>query len=440
MTLSSSNHHIESMVFQNKKVSIAEGCLYAVMVAFGESLIIPYALSMGMRPSWIGILATLPVALGGISQFLSPQLAHYFKSFKNLIFIFMCLQITGLIILWQSHIASFHNLLIGASLYWFGGAAVQTLWAGWMIPTECSEKLTLYHARRNALIALITFFSFIIAGYLLWRINNPSMFRYLFFVGATARIFGLVLIIFHRENRVTIRKGSTYKNPLSSEKIKYFPFIWYLIGVLVFFRVSAGFLAPHFSQYMLVNRQMSYFTYSFLIGCAFLGRTLFLERWLISSHRFGYKNTILTSCVVLSIVPMLWIFSSNMVSFILLELIAGGGWGGFELISLILIANLGLPGWNRYFGLLNGLITFGCLGSGWLGGKFLEWGYPMEFLFAHSCFFRGVGALLVGLLFYQFTRQELEPKKFLPIFFSTLSLRPSFGNIQGLFWRRKSSP
>ncbi len=432
----------EAVVWTNRPLSVIEGCFYAVMVALGESLLIPAALSLGLKPSYIAILATFPVALGGLSQFLSPALqAKCGGHTKSLIFSFMVIQVSGLFFLGFKESLQFKDFLLGATLYWIGGAACQPLWIGWMIPENPSTGLSLYHARRNALIAFVTFSSFVICGSFLKGSGQIERFQYLFFGAGVARLVGATLITFHKEQRKSV--GRVYEEQLSLwKKIPRQKwrsnFTLQLIFILVLFRTGAGFSTPHFAQYMLQNLHLNYLNYTLLVGSAFLGRTILLERWMLTSQQFGSKNALLACCFIISFLPALWLVNDSLLWLFPLEVVGGGAWACFELLVILIVAGLGIERWNRYVGLLGMWVTFGALAGGWVAGRFMEHGFSIQFVFVVSTCIRLGAAVLLFLTFRRFVREEVKLKKFFPIFFSSLSLRPSFSNINWIFWRKRA--
>ena len=72
--------------------SVMDGMAYSVMVGFGESLIIPFALAMHANSIEIGILATFPVLLGALVQLWGARLLSVFKNRKKVILPFVFLQ------------------------------------------------------------------------------------------------------------------------------------------------------------------------------------------------------------------------------------------------------------------------------------------------------------------------------------------------------------
>jgi len=205
------------------------------------------------------------------------------------------------------------------------------------------------------------------------------------------------------------------------------------------FRFGSGLAAPHFSQYMLRDLNLSYLTYTLLIGSSYLGRTLLAESWILTSHRFGSRTTLVASCFVISLLPALWMLHTNVGWFFSLELVGGGAWAAFDLLPLLILAHMKINHFSRYVGLMGMLVTLAALASGYLGGLLLENGQPMSVVFYLSSALRLLGACLLFLMFRFFEKEKTSIKHFVPIFFSTLSLRPSFANINRLFWRRRDT-
>lgn len=427
----------ENLVFKNKTLSVIEGMLYALMVAFGESLIVPCALFLNLRPTEIAIVSTLPIALGGLSQFLTPYLQSHFPHRRRFIFSLMFVQVLGVGFLFFPQQPQFLHFLMASIFYWVGGAGVQPIWVSWMIPENPSQKLSLYHARRGALLSFVTCAAFVACGAMLKSAPRLALFQTFFLVAAGSRLLGATLILFHHDLK-TPPFGANIQTVETKEVRKSLgnQSVLILLGILMLFRFGSGLSAPHFSQYMLRDLQLSYLTYTVLIGSSYLGRTLLAESWILTSHRFGSKTTLVTSCFVISLLPALWMLHTDVRWFFSLELIGGGAWAAFDLLPLLILAHMKINHFSRYVGLMGMLVTLAALASGYLGGILLEQGQPMSVVFYWSSALRLLGAGLLFLMFRFFEKEETSIKQFVPIFFSTLSLRPSFANINRLFWRR----
>lgn len=428
----------ENLVFKNKTISVIEGTLYALMVAFGESLIVPCALLLKLRPTEIAIVSTLPIALGGLSQFLTPYLFEWFRHRRRFIFFLMAIQVVGIGLLFFPEQPSFLQFLLASILYWIGGAGVQPIWVSWMIPENPSEKLSLYHARRGALLSFVTCAAFVACGAILKNAPLLEVFQKFFLAAALARLLGATLILFHHDlksppfgMKVQAVETTTVKKSLGRHTVLI------LIGVLMLFRFGSGLSAPHFSQYMLSDLNLSYLTYTVLIGSSYLGRTLLAESWILTSLKFGSKTTLVASCFVIALLPALWMAHTDVWWFFSLELVGGGAWAAFDLLPLLILAHMKLNHFSRYVGLLGMLVTLAALASGYLGGLLLEHGHSMALVFYLSTGLRLIGAMTLFLLFKFYEKENTSLKQFVPIFFSTLSLRPSFANVNRLFWRRR---
>ena len=74
------------------KASIFDGMFHAAMIGLGESYLSAYAIYMSASPTQIGLLASLPILIGAISQAVGLWLTENTKSRLRLVTIYAFFQ------------------------------------------------------------------------------------------------------------------------------------------------------------------------------------------------------------------------------------------------------------------------------------------------------------------------------------------------------------
>jgi MFS family permease len=98
-------------------------------------------------------------------------------------------------------------------------------------------------------------------------------------------------------------------------------------------------------------------------------KNLFMPIWGKASDRFGTKKVLTLSSYLISLVPILWLFSSNFFYLLVIQFYNGFVWAGFELSAFNFIFDTTAPRKRitsiGYYNFLNGIGIFigGILGS-----------------------------------------------------------------------------
>jgi MFS family permease len=161
--------------------------------------------------------------------------------------------------------------------------------------------------------------------------------------------------------------------------------------------------APFFAVYMLRDLHMGYFEYTVVTAAAAFMTFLPMTYWGRLADRFGNKRILSFSGMLLPAIPIMWLFSSDTVYLILIQIFSGFVWAGFNLSSINLVYDNVKPE-NRtkvfaYHNVLNGSSIF--LGS--MIGSALAFALatPGIFLSALQTLFivSGILRLIMSLLF-----------------------------------------
>ncbi|MBI2935436.1 MAG: MFS transporter, partial [Chloroflexi bacterium] len=105
-----------------------------------------------------------------------------------------------------------------------------------------------------------------------------------------------------------------------------------LLLMLMSFMVNLA--GPHFTPYMLRDLRLDYFTFSIMEVAAAVGAALTVTHWGFAADRVGNRRMLCVAGVLVSLVPLLWLVSSNIVYLAVVQVYTGFAWAGFNLTSV----------------------------------------------------------------------------------------------------------
>jgi MFS family permease len=212
------------------------------------------------------------------------------------------------------------------------------------------------------------------------------------------------------------------------------PFLW-----LINFAVAIG--APYFVPYMLRHLGLSYWTFMAITGVAFLAKSATMSAWGWAARRLGSRRAFMLAALLIIPAPALWSLSDSVAYLMLLQILAGTAWAGFELCQLLLFYDLveerRLSDVFSYYSVVNGV---GQVAGTAIGGYLLS--HP--FLFASGyleVFFISSLVRLLPLLTLLGTLRHLALRQVTPrgIFMRVVGLLPEWGSFVNPLWWRPGS-
>ncbi|PIV69052.1 MAG: hypothetical protein COS07_02110, partial [Candidatus Aenigmarchaeota archaeon CG01_land_8_20_14_3_00_37_9] len=148
-----------------------------------------------------------------------------------------------------------------------------------------------------------------------------------------------------------------------------------LVIYLVLITFSVNITGPYFVVYMLKDLGMNYFTYMLVVNAGLVSNFLFISIWGKYSDFFGNRKIISLTGYLVFLLPILWIFSSDIIYLILVQIFSGFIWSGFQISTFnFIFDNVSPPKRVRcvsYYNVLNGIAIF--LGASF-GGFLLRFG------------------------------------------------------------------
>jgi MFS family permease len=421
---------------RNLSHSMGDAAFFGGMVGCGETYFPAFALAIGLGETASGLVASIPLLVGGTLQLASPIAIRWLGSYQRWIVTGAVLQALAFIPLalaaWSGSLTLPMFLLI-ASVYWAAGLATGPAWNTWIERIVPPSRRTRFFARRSRLQQICTFSSLMIAGTMLqWSSANDatlSGFAGLFVVAGLLRLVSAMFL--HRTdsqvadivpsiNISSAAQAVDHSNRVSREAKR---LLAYLVLMQVFVQISG----PFFAAYMLEQLSFSYSTFVTLISVAFVSKVLSMSFWGRIAERSGARRVLWIGGVCLVPLSSLWILSEEVAWLVVVQILSGIAWAAYELGFFLMFFET-LPAGQRtrlltYYNFANTLAV--CAGAlcgaavlGWVG--YSSYGY--HYLFGLSSLGRllCVG-LLVGIALPNHSLKTIQMR--------ILSIRPGAGSV-----------
>ncbi len=398
--------------------SIIDGSFFNIMDGFTTPFIAPYALFLKASTMVISLLASVPDLLASVFQLTAIKANEVFKSRKLLIAASVFLQsliwIPMLLIpRFMKNGASGSMVLVFMIFISMLSYFVGPLWRGMMGDLVSEHERGKFFSKRNQMIAIIGFVSTFAAGAILQHYSGTNVlagFTILFIVACIARAFSALFLFLMYEKKsyssapVFRKKDSfTLKSFLKNlKKSDYGRFVLFIC----FFRVAVSIAGPFFIVYELNYLKFNYFQITILTGAEVLASLLLLGLWGKMNDNQGSKIVLLITGLLIPVVPLFYLASGKFYFLLIVSLLSGAAWGGFNLAVSNFMFDASTPE-NRikyvsYFNLLHGIAIFiGAAGGGVLLNLMGNNLYSIKTLFLIS----GLARLGVALFLFPALRE-----------------------------------
>jgi len=439
----------EIAVRKSLRYSIMDGTFYSMMVGFGESFFSAFAIFLKANNIQLGLLGSLPQALGSLSQLFSNKLIWLFNSRKR----FVCTSalLEGLMYIPIALVFFFgtfrvYHLILFVSIYWVFGMILGPAWSSWMGDLVYEKERGSYFGRRNRIAGLASFFSFLIAGFVLQRFADGTTTQYIGFVVIFTMAFFSRIVSFVY---LTKKYEPEYKT-VSEAQFSFLEFIkqarFRNYGLFVIYLCLMNFsvflAGPFFAAYMLYDLKMSYMTFTIVNAAALIVKYISMPVWGKVSDYYGSKKVLSLAGFLMPIVPLLWLFSKETIYIIIIQMYSGFIWAGFEIASFNFIFDTTTPQKRAtcvaYYNVLNGAaIILGAM----IGGLIVRYNnvfwskYLFIFLVSFACRY------VVSFIFLNKLKEvrEVERIPYHKLFMHIITTMPTMGMVHNIIAFTKNS-
>ena len=319
------------------RVSLIEGIWACIMFGLTGNYITPFALFIGATNFQIGLLNSIPQLFSSFIQLIADEITKLIKSRVKTISYFVFLHgiswiIISLIFIVPKplQVGLFILLITLNSVF---NALPSPAWSSLMSDTVEKTKYGEYFSWRNKIMGLVALISSFLAGFFLFIMPNKYIaFIILFFVSGICRIISAIYLA--KMDDIPIEK-SEKKDFSYYQFIKRLPesnFVKFVLYVALI-DLTANIAGPFFSVYMLKDLSFSYSTYTIINSAGALSGILTLPFWGKFADKYGNARVIKVTGLIITILPVLWIFSKNPLYIIFVNILGGYIWAGYGLAT-----------------------------------------------------------------------------------------------------------
>lgn len=327
----------------NIKYSIRDSVLYSFMVGLSEQFFCAFILFMGTNDVWAGVLAVVPMVLGGFLQLASPFLLKKFRTYRRWVVFAVCLQ--GCMYLPLAFLAhqkgtSFVLIFLIIAGYWGFGMSASSSWNGWIgliIPIQVRKKFFSLRGQFSQIFILLGLFT---GGMLLDNGKSQNqvawVYSIIFFLGFLFRVSSGFFLSRQTDHDVPANLHSEInlkqflKEILYSREGK-------VLSFMLLFQITVQISAPFYTPFMLSQLHLSYKHYMILIAAALATKALAYAILGTTLKRVSNRKLLIMGVMGIAPLPLLWTVSQNFTWLCMTQIISGFFWAVYELATLLLI-------------------------------------------------------------------------------------------------------
>ncbi len=333
-------------------ISRKEAVASAVMTATCDNYLGAFAVALRASLLQMGWLSALPQLSGAASQLLSVWLSPYFS--RRLVVVtgvvIQALAVFGMMLVALLTPANSVAALIGlAVIYQVCANFVQPQWRGWMGSVVPPRRRGAFFAGRTQLTMLTVFAVFSGGGILLGLFEQQGIalkgFAVLFLLAGIGRsVSAWHLYRMHDPDpSLEVPPGNFVATVRRiRDAFRHRSFSHYSLFVASM-QSAVAVSAPFFSVYMLRDLQFSYWEFSINTGVSILTQFFTLAAWGRVCDRWGNRFVMVTSSLLLPVIPALWLVSTDFYYLCFVQMLSGIAWGGFTLSTANYIYDLRPP-------------------------------------------------------------------------------------------------
>ncbi len=365
------------------------------MLGFTQEYVSPFALALKATMLQVGLLASVPNLAMAISQLVAPGLEELAGSRKRLILPVVFLHaVMWLPILFVPCLAPSNKvwwLISLVTLSTILGSLANPAWGSMMADLVPAEKRGRYFGMRGRICGIITLIFSFGGGVVLQRLSGSILVGvYVLFIGATAfRLISWYFLSRMYEPPVLAvsSKGESLVSifhHLGSTNLGHF------IVYVALINMAVSLAGPFFAVYMLRDLQFNYLTYISIQSTAALVNLVSLTFWGRRGDLAGNVRVLRITSVLIPIVPTLWAVSNQVPFLLVVQVLSGFAWAGFNLSTSNFLYDASAPeNRMRYIALYNAMNGVAVCTGALLGGFLAQilppmFGHRLLTLFALS--------------------------------------------------------
>ncbi len=328
----------DPVVERSLRNSHKDAAAYSVMAGFGETYFSAFAVFLKASTAQIALIASLPPLLGSLAQLFSAWLGNRTGWRKTIILAgvylqaFSWLPIIFLPLMFPEHAITL--LIISISFYFASAHFAAPQWSSMMGDLVPEQLRGRFFGARTRLASVTSFLSLVAGGLLLHVYDDHGVALYgfitIFGVAAVAR---LISAHYLRGMHDPARNAEVIKLPSLAhiwQRVHHSPFARFSL-FFALMQSAVAISSPFFTVYLLRDLHFSYLLFMVSTAASVIVQFLTLNVWGRISDQFGNRVILASTGLVIPILPLLWLFSTDFVYLIVIQMLSGVVWAGFSL-------------------------------------------------------------------------------------------------------------
>ncbi|HVK60797.1 MAG TPA: hypothetical protein VM432_04565, partial [Bdellovibrionales bacterium] len=291
-------------------------------------------------------------------------------------------------------------LFVSVTIYWLCAMAGGASWNSWMshlVPRRIRSK----HLAQRSYLGQISLFIGLIGGGLLLQGSGQfgwgnTAFAFVFGIAGLSRLASAYLLS-KKSEPADLTRHQTNVSVVDLIRRLRTSAEGRLVGFLLVFSMATNVAAPFFNPYMLKHLSLPYYQYVLMIAAGFMAKIVVFSAARDLSSRISSTAFIRAGVIGASVLPVLWLFSSNVFYLFAVNLLSGAVWAVFDLGVMVSLFGAIKDNEKTSFLSYYNFASAVCLTVGaFVGGKLLSWmgdsyhGYFLVFAICAVCRFLGL--------------------------------------------------
>ncbi len=340
----------DPVVERSLRHSLYDGITYSLMTGSAESYFSAFAILLKATTAQIGLLASLPPLLASFMQLFSAWLGRRTGRRRQIIVFGALVQATTLVPLTLLPLLFPDDavllLLICSIVYYIGPNLGSPQWSSLMGDIVPEARRGRFFALRTQLASVASFLA-LIAGGLILELFDSMHVAYWGFVA----VFAMASLA-RFQSAYHLAQMHDPPGHVATLESPWHIDLWRgirstdLVPFSLFFasmQFAVGIASPFFVVYMLRDLQFSYAQFMINAAASVLLQFMTLNRWGRVSDIFGNRLILLTTGVIIPVMPTLWLVSTNYYYLLGVQCISGLVWAGFSLSASNFVFDLTPP-------------------------------------------------------------------------------------------------
>ena len=321
---------------QSLKYSVYEGSSASIMEGSGTAYVSPFAMALNASNTEVAFLSSIPSLFSPLTQLITVHILKKIKSRKSIVISFVLLQSLIWLPIMLLPFINIQNkpiyLIILFTLLSAFGSFISPVWASWISDMVNPDKRGNYFGKRSAISGLFAILFTFIAAYILDALTSRLFmaFAVIFTIAMLGRLISSYLLSKQFEPEFRFPKQVYFSFSAFLKKMPDTNFGRFTI-YQSFLNFAVMIASPFFAVYMIRNLNFSYPQYTLVTVTASIFSLIGMRVFGKYADKHGNVKTLKILGIFISIVPLLWMFNSNIYYLLFVQVISGFAWGGFNL-------------------------------------------------------------------------------------------------------------